>query len=159
MKGISREKEKQLMALAKEQGVNVVRSTVKQSLTVPLRGEPRMQILVVLPWPPALNNLYANTKDGRILSWKGKTLKSAVALAVREQNIDHVTGRLSVEAWAHPPNAQKRDLDGLWKATLDSLQAAGVFADDEQIDHLTIHRGAIEYPGRIVLSIKGDFPK
>lgn len=123
-----------------------------------LRGEACMVVNVELPWPPALNNLYANTDCGRVLRKPGKAYKHAVLAAVEEQGIEHVVGRLTVEVWAHPPTQRKRDLDGLFKVMLDALGEAGVFEDDSQIDHLSIHRCGVQEFGVMVVQITGEWP-
>ncbi len=41
---------------------------------------------------------------------------------------------------AFPPDKRVRDLDNLFKSLLDSLQAGGVFHNDNQIDALSIIR-------------------
>jgi len=48
--------------------------------------------------------------------------------------------RLSVFIEAFPPDKRKRDLDNVLKSLLDALQHAGVYADDCQIDRLSIIR-------------------
>lgn len=124
-----------------------------------LRGEPHMMVWIELPFPPALNNLYANTDHGRVLRKPGKAYKHAALAAVEEQGIEHVVGRLTVEVWAHPPTNRKRDLDGLFKVMLDALGEAGVFEDDSQIDHLTIHRCDVQECGVLVVQITGEWPE
>lgn len=123
-----------------------------------LRGEPHMMVWIELPFPPALNNLYANTDCGRVLRKPGKAYKHAVLAAVEEQGVEHVVGRLTVEVWAHPPTQRKRDLDGLFKVMLDALGDAGVFSDDSDIDHLTIHRCGVQEFGVLVVQITGEWP-
>lgn len=126
---------------------------------VPLRGEPCTMIWVVLPWCPALNNLYANTAHGRVLSKRGREYKKAVAEACQAQYITYVIGRLTVQIWAHPPDNRKRDLDGVFKAPIDALVAAGVMEDDSQIDHLTIHRESVDKENpHLNIRLCGDYP-
>ena len=48
--------------------------------------------------------------------------------------------RLLVKILASPPDNRKHDLDNILKSLLDSIQHAGVFEDDEQIDGLEIYR-------------------
>jgi crossover junction endodeoxyribonuclease RusA len=57
-----------------------------------------------------------------------------------QRGAKHYAGRLAVEIEAHVPDKRKRDLDNLFKAVLDSLTHAGVWADDSQIDALRIVR-------------------
>lgn len=51
--------------------------------------------------------------------------------------------RLSLTINAYPPDKRKRDLDNICKASIDSMQYARVFEDDNQIDMLTVIRREI----------------
>lgn len=122
-----------------------------------LRGEQAMMIWLELPWPPALNSFLFGSVQKRCSV--PKKYKHAVLSAVEEQKVGHVKGRLTCECWAHPPDARRRDLDGLWKLALDSLVFAGVFEDDGQIDHLIVHRDKSVEGGMLTVQIVGEFPK
>jgi crossover junction endodeoxyribonuclease RusA len=50
---------------------------------------------------------------------------------------------------AFPPDRRRRDLDNLLKALLDSIEHAGVYEDDSQIDLLVARRREPLAPGRI----------
>lgn len=65
----------------------------------------------------------------------------------------NINARIRLTIDAFPPDKRKRDLDNLFKAVLDSLQAARVFPDDCQIDELSIKRMA-DYDGRIVINME-----
>ena len=125
--------------------------------TAPLRGEVCAFIWLSIPFPPAANNLYATVRGRRVLSKRGREYKEAVGVACAAQRVGHVAGRLSVEIWAYPPDNRRRDLDGLLKASVDSLVAAGVLGDDSQIDHLNIHRcGVCQAVPRLKVRLTGD---
>src|SRR3990172_8733530 len=107
---------------------------------------------MTLPWPPTINHYWMRTRNGRpYISARGTVYRGAVILicraAMREQEVDCMSGRLRVEITAHPPDMRKRDLDNLLKSILDALQHAGVYDDDSQIDDLRIFRGAAEPSG------------
>lgn len=65
-----------------------------------------------------------------------------------------LTGRLAVTIHAFPPDRRRRDLDNLMKALLDSLEHAGVYEDDSQIDMLQVFRADIVDDGEISISIE-----
>jgi crossover junction endodeoxyribonuclease RusA len=65
-----------------------------------------------------------------------------------------LTGRLSMTINAYPPDKRKRDIDNLAKASIDAIGSTKlIFEDDSQIDHLSIHRCAVEKPGRLEIQI------
>lgn len=65
----------------------------------------------------------------------------------------NINSRIKLTIDAYPPDKRKRDLDNLFKAVLDSLQAAEIFPDDCQVDELSIKRmPAID--GKIVVHME-----
>ena len=58
---------------------------------------------------------------------------------------------------AFPPDKKKRDIDNLLKPTLDSLQHAGVFLDDNLVDLLIARRCEVVKGGRLDIRIT-EFP-
>lgn len=70
-----------------------------------------------------------------------------------------MTGRLSVEIDAHPPDRRRRDLDNLQKPLLDALEYAGVYEDDSQIDRLVSRRCAVASPGYVFVRIAAEQEK
>lgn len=62
---------------------------------------------------------------------------------------------VSLEADFYPPDNRRRDLDNLLKCLLDSMTAAGVYADDSQVKDLSLHmREAMPPEGRVCVTIK-----
>ena len=57
--------------------------------------------------------------------------------------------RLEIEIYAYPPDKRKRDLDNLLKVTMDSLQSAGFYLDDGQVDKITITRQSVVPNGEL----------
>jgi len=70
-----------------------------------------------------------------------------VARAVAEQGSPRIEGRLAVVIEIVPANGRRFDIDGRAKALLDALEDAGVYSNDEQIDHLQIRRYPCNIPG------------
>ena len=99
---------------------------------------------LLLPWPPSLNQCY-RTHNGRVLiSKSGRQYRELIAnLAMINQWPKFGTVRLRVEIEAYPPDKRNRDLDNLFKILLDSLEKAGIYSDDNQIDDLQIIRGEV----------------
>ena len=95
---------------------------------------------LTLPWPPSVNSMYRSVNGRTILSKPGRAYKEHAALILNTQPFDFFGGRVSVSIEAYPPNRRLFDLDNRLKAVLDSLEDAGVYDDDEQIDDLRIVR-------------------
>ena len=125
-----------------------------------------MRYLYCLPWPPSANKQHVNrrakTKTGktytaRMTSPEVVVYREEVRRAVRVGHVapPGLSGRLSITVLACPPSVVRlRDLDNLWKVTLDALKLAGVVRDDSQFDHEQIFRGSPSPDGRLLVSIE-----
>ena len=51
-------------------------------------------------------------------------------------------------------STRRRGIDNLFKCTLDSLEHANVFADDSQVDKLSIHRAVVIPGGALLVTIQ-----
>lgn len=98
-----------------------------------------------LPWPPSLNHLFPNGKNGkRFLSKQARSFRKSVGDNVLIQRVPRhqISGRLSIEMHLHAPDARVYDIDNRVKATLDALEKNGVIATDSAIDSLHVYRSA-----------------
>jgi len=116
-----------------------------------------------LPWPPSVNTYWRSvvTNGPRgprvklLISEKGREYRKRVAMIVQQKMERMAPGRYDVWIDAHPPDKRKRDLDNLFKAVLDSLAHAGVYADDSLIDKLSIQRCKIlKSTGMVYVTVK-----
>lgn len=109
-----------------------------------------------LPWPPSGNHYYGNRVVGkrviRYITAKGKKYREEVIHICGGS--EKMEGRLSVTILAFPPDRRKRDLDNVFKCTLDSLEHAGVYENDNQVDELRITRGEIRSAGELIVHIE-----
>lgn len=113
-------------------------------------------IKLTLPWPPSINHAKGISDNKPYPTRKLKEFRKAVAdeARVRYRGASLGKARLEVHIQAFPPDRRKRDLDNIQKVLLDSLQAAGLFDDDEQIDYLSILRGPRLEKAMVVVLIK-----
>lgn len=112
-------------------------------------------VTLVLDFPPSLNHMWRQHGRHRPLSEAGRRYRKHVAEAIEHcESRLPLQGRLSVSIMLHRKDRRKYDIDNYAKAVLDSLQHAGVFADDEAVDELVIKRGSIEKHGMCVVQVE-----
>jgi crossover junction endodeoxyribonuclease RusA len=112
---------------------------------------------LILPWPPSNNHYWGSRDKTRFLTARGKQYRVDTLLAVFACNRGApkpLMGKLRLNIVANPPDRRARDLDNLLKAPLDALAKAGVYADDKQIDELTIKRGEVMSLGQLAIEIE-----
>jgi len=125
-----------------------------RTVGVPGSGKQTIMIVLTLPFPPSVNGYWRNINGRTLISAKGRAYKKAVARLVQwSYAAEQLESRLEVLVILHPPDRRKRDIDNSMKALLDSMQAAGVYLDDSQIDRLAIERGEIKKGGAAIVTI------
>ena len=117
-------------------------------------------IVLNLPFPPSVNTYYRRGAHATYMSKQGREYKKAVAEYIAESNTPKLgAARLSLEIVLWPKDKRKYDIDNRIKALLDSLQDAGVFDDDEQIDQINVYRGIGTVSGgnaRVLIWVEGE---
>lgn len=112
-------------------------------------------MILDLPYPPSVNTYYRNFRGYMVLSAKGREYKAKVADYVAEYKIPKLgSKKLRVSMILRPRDRRKTDIDNRIKAVLDSLQDAGVFDDDFQVDELSIVRGEPIKNGKLLVIIE-----
>lgn len=112
-------------------------------------------VVLDLPWPPSLNRYYRHVGRKVLISRDGRQYREAVAGLLGVRPRQHLRGRLRMDADLYPPDRRRRDLDNTLKSLQDSLQHAGVFLDDSQIDDLRVRRRDPAPPaGRAVVRLE-----
>ena len=101
-----------------------------------------MHVLLELPFPPSMNTYWRNFRGRTVLSKAGRQFKENVQNYIIENNIPKFGDKkLKITMILRPRDKRKVDIDNRIKAVLDSLEDAGVFDDDFQVDHLEMIRG------------------
>lgn len=101
-----------------------------------------MQFELILPTPPSVNQLWRMGKGNWYSTavYKNYTKEVQLRVAVSKQESFSEDQRLALSVDYYQHDRRRRDLDNIFKALGDSLQAAGVYHDDSQIDQLSIKR-------------------
>lgn len=109
---------------------------------------------IELPWPVSANRYWR--RAGKVIhtSNEARAYREEVGwLCKTATRFGHA--KVGVAIVAYPPDARKRDLDNVQKVLCDSLQHAGIFDDDSQIDDLWIVRGPQRKPdGAVLVTIR-----
>ena len=121
---------------------------------------PRMDVVIVLPWPPSVNRYYRSISKGNLagrvlVSQAGRTYREEVALLLYRRRLPMIRDRIRISIEAFPPDRRRRDLDNLLKASLDALVFGGAIEDDSLIDDLRIRRGEVREGGELRIHIQG----
>jgi crossover junction endodeoxyribonuclease RusA len=114
------------------------------------------ELRLSLLWPPSVNHYWGHGRGRTYITANGKAYRENVFADVMEAGAPRVTkgSRLAVTIEAYPPNQRKCDIDNLQKAIFDSLTAAMVWEDDEQVDDLHVIRCPVLPPGKVVVRIR-----
>jgi len=116
---------------------------------------------LTLPFPPSVNRYWRHVGPRVLVSREGRRYRESVrtllAAARPEPGTSTFRGRLDMVVTLHPPDRRRRDIDNSMKGLLDALEHAGVYADDSQIDHLTIDRGEVVPGGSCSVHIVETF--
>lgn len=108
-----------------------------------------------LPFPPSVNHITAVVRGRKIKSKRGREYQAESVVLIKGQYKGRqLTGRLSVQIEIYPPCRRRRDIDNYSKGVLDSISAAWLWVDDEQVDRLTIIRREIVKGGACKVFIK-----
>lgn len=73
-----------------------------------------------------------------LISREGRQYRETVVAKFRGNPQPPFAGPIELYAEFYPPDGRRRDLDNLLKCTQDTLQHAGLYADDSQISRIHI---------------------
>ena len=104
-------------------------------------------------WPPSVNHYWVIKGRRWFIGKRGLEFRASVK-AVVPCGTPTFTGPVRVFIEAYPPDKRRRDLDNTLKATLDAMQHADIYIDDNQVADLQIVRKEVEKPGKIIVTIE-----
>ena len=91
-----------------------------------------------LPFPLSVNNLFFNTKRGRVKTTRYQAWLQEVSSVLKSQGLVYVPGDVSVEILVIKPDRRRRDLDNMAKSIIDALVLNGVIDDDSLIQKILL---------------------
>ena len=111
--------------------------------------------MLELPFPPSVNTYWRQYQGRTLLSKAGREYKRAIAEYVLVNRVPKFGDKkLKITMILQPKDKRRMDIDNRIKCVLDSLQEAGVFDDDFQVDELHVMRGEQVTGGRLLLTIE-----
>jgi len=105
-------------------------------------------VILTLPWPPSINHYWRKWRNRMVISREGRTFRKNVCALLGSgcPPKPPADGRIALCMDAFPPDRRRRDLDNIQKAVNDSLEHAGLYKDDSQIDLLFTRRCELDRP-------------
>lgn len=100
--------------------------------------------IVRLPFPPSVNNLFAQARvNGKTRRFQSKRYKAwrreaEAHLLWKHSPLPRFTYPVSVGIIIQPPDARRRDADNLVKPLLDLLVRVGMLADDSLVKSIQV---------------------
>ncbi len=111
-------------------------------------------VSVQMPWPPSANRYWRKYRGRMVVSEEARKYKDEITILALTWQIKTFTTRLSLKIFAYPPDRRVRDIDNILKIAIDSLQYAGIYENDAQIDRIYIERGLPQPPGYMDIEIE-----
>lgn len=110
-------------------------------------------VVIKLPWPPSINTYWRRNGSRYFISKAGMDFRArCISLCSKHSGLFAKEVKVSMLIEAYPPDRRKRDLDNILKPILDGLTHAKVYADDSQVDKLTVWR-CLPLTGELVITI------
>ncbi len=91
-----------------------------------------------LPFPLSVNNLFFNTKRGRVKTTRYQAWLREVSSVLKSQGLVYIPGKVTVRILLIRPDKRRRDVDNYAKSLIDSLVLNGVIEDDSLIEKLIL---------------------
>lgn len=113
------------------------------------------QISLVLPYPPSANRIWRVARGRIVLSDEARLYRFRVAAAVMNQIgfQRSIADPVRVTIQVFPPDRKRRDIDNIFKATLDALTHAKVWNDDSQVKRVVVDMCEPEKGGSLKIGI------
>jgi crossover junction endodeoxyribonuclease RusA len=112
------------------------------------------KLILHLSYPPSVNHYLIASGNRRFLTQRAKDFRQHV-LDEMPLGWTPFVGRLSLHIDVYPPDCRVRDIDNVVKQIQDSLEHAGAFVNDSQIDKLVvIRRDVIPRGGKVIITVE-----
>lgn len=115
----------------------------------------RHVLSLTLPYPPSANRIWRVARGRIVLSDEARLYRFRVAAAVMNQIgfQRSIADPVRVTIQVFPPDRKRRDIDNIFKATLDALTHAKVWNDDSQVKRVVVEMCEPEKGGSLKIGI------
>lgn len=96
--------------------------------------------MIVLPWPPTVNNLTTVVRGRKINSKSAREYKVKCAAIIGR--LAPLAGNIRLTLDLYPPDRRRRDASNHIKAVEDVLTECGAWNDDSQVKQLIVNMHA-----------------
>ena len=107
-----------------------------------------------IPFPPSVNHLWIHTRGRKVINKQYQEFIDAIVTAlIGRQNLLDESDYYSVSLIAFPSDRRRRDLDNIFKATLDALTRAKIWRDDSQVVEIHAVKGPAAEQAFVIVKI------
>lgn len=111
-------------------------------------------LTIKIPFPPSVNHLWILTRGRKVINKQYQEfIDSIVSALIGRQNLLDDSDYYSVSLIAFPSDRRRRDLDNLFKATLDALTRAKIWRDDSQVVEIHAVKGPAAEEAFVIVKI------
>jgi len=115
----------------------------------------RPPVKLILSWPPSVNEAYLPARRGKFVKTKlaKNYFEETYWEIIRLRIPSFGKARLKVLIKCYGANSHAYDIANLEKILIDSIQASGLFKNDNQIDDIRLKRMHVKPPGWVQVII------
>ena len=112
------------------------------------------KLVLTLNYPPSVNHYWLSHGKYRYLSPKARSFRQHVMESI-PHGWEPFTERLQLLVELFPPDRRVRDIDNTNKGLMDSLEHAGAYMNDNQIDKLiVVRKEVIPRAGKVIITLE-----
>ena len=114
----------------------------------------RKLILELSSFPPSVNNYWLSNGKYRYLSPRARSFRQYVIDSM-PKNWTPFLGRLKLFIELYPSSRRQLDIDNFNKSLMDSLEHAGAYINDSQVDELiVVRKNVIPKTGKVIITLE-----
>lgn len=109
-------------------------------------------ISFTLPFAPSSNHYWGQFRNRRFIKKQGLQFREETDRILK--GAPKLVGKMKIEIAVYVPDNRKRDIDNLLKATLDAIEHAELYSNDNLIDDIRIYRAGKVEGGKLEIKLQ-----